>query len=175
METSRLMYGSIGAGIGVGVLLLGLLGWIPFYGWLIAGVAAGLASRGSGRGLVSGLAAGIVVSAVAIAVTLFVPISALNTIFADVWNPYLSSTVFSTVYTTVGMGTTELVKRLVVDIIALPAIGGFIGGSILSNGYTVMEIHEEEAAKPAPKPKPKPEAPPRQTAEIVDRDEEVSS
>lgn len=171
METSRLMYGSIGAGVIVGILLLGLLGWIPFYGWIIAGFAAGLASRGSARGLMSGLLAGIIVSAAAIAVTLFVPVSALNTIFYDVGNQYLSNTVFATVYTTISLPTIVLVKKLVVDLIVLPGIGGFIGGSILTNGYHVVEIHEEEA--PAPRAKP---AHPPKTAKIVEEDnEEVSA
>lgn len=157
----------MGAGIVVGILLLGLFGWVPFYGWIIAGFAAGLASRGSGRGLLSGLLAGIIVSAVAIAVTLFVPVSALNTIFADVGNQYLSNTVFSTVYTTISIPTVELIKKLAVDIIVLPAIGGFIGGSVLSNGYTVVEVHEEEEPKPVEVKK---------TAKIVDdENDEVPS
>lgn len=172
METSRLMYGSIGAGVVVGILLLGLLGWIPFYGWIIAGFAAGLASRGSARGLGSGLLAGIIVSAVAIAVTLFVPVSALNTIFYDVGNQYLNKTVFATVYTTISLPTIVLVKKLVVDLIVLPGIGAFIGGSILTNGYHVVEVHEEEES-PAPKAKP---AQSPKTAKIVEEDkEEVSA
>ncbi len=166
MESSRLMYGSVGAGIVSGILVLTLFGWVPYYGWIVAGLVAGLASRGSGRGLLSGLLAGIVVSAVVIAVTLFVPISALNTIFADFGNQYLNNTVFSTVYTAINMGTIELIKKVAVDLIVLPAVGGFIGGSILSNGYHVVEV-EEEAHQPAES---------RRTARIVDDDnEEVSS
>ncbi len=165
MESSRLMYGSVGAGIVAGILVLVLFGWVPYYGWILAGVVAGLASRGSGRGLLSGLLAGIIVSAVVIALTLFVPISALNTIFSDFGNQNLNNTVFSTVYTAISMGTVELVKKIAVDLIVLPAIGGFIGGSILSNGYTVVEVeHESEHVES------------RKTARIVDDDnEEVSS
>ena len=166
MESSRLMYGSVGAGIIAGISVLILFGWVPYYGWIAAGIAAGLASRGSGRGLLSGLLAGIVVSAVVIAVTLFVPISALNTIFFASGNQYLNTTVFSTLYTAINMGTVELIKKVAVDLIVLPAVGGFIGGSILSNGYHVVEV-DRETAEPVES---------RRTARIVDDDnEEVSS
>lgn len=170
MESSRLMYGSIGAGIGVGMLLLGLFGWIQFYGWILAGFAAGLASRGSARGFASALLAGIIMSAVAIAVTLFIPVSALNTIFYDVGNQYLSNTVFASVYTVIGLPTMVLVKKLVVDLIVLPAVGGFVGGSILTNGYHVVEVQEEEVSRPKPKP-----VEPKKTAEIVDQNKEEVS
>lgn len=170
MESNRLMYGSIGAGVIVGILLLALFGWFSFYGWILAGVAAGFASRGSARGFASGLLAGIIVSAAAIVVTLFVPVSALNTIFYDVGNSYMNSTVFATVYSTISLPTVVLVKKLVIDLIVLPAIGGFVGGSILSNGYQVVEVQQEDA-----KPQPRPVERPRRTAEIVDQNtEEVS-
>lgn len=169
METNRLMYGSIGAGVIVGILLLVLFGWITFYGWIVAGLAAGFASRGSARGLLSGLLSGIIVSAVALTVTLFVPVSALNTIFYDIGNQYLSNTAFANVYTTISLPTVELVKKLVIDLIVLPGIGGFIGGSILSNGYHVVEVHDEDASDESQAEIPK-------TAKIVEEDnEEVSS
>ena len=60
MSNERLMYGSIATGIISGVLLLILIGWIPLYGWIIAGFAAGLASRGSARGFMSALISGVV-------------------------------------------------------------------------------------------------------------------
>lgn len=147
MDSNRLMYGSVGAGILAGVLLLGLLGWMGLVGWVVAGFAAGLASRGSGRGFLSGLVAGIIVSAVAIAVALFVPMSTVNSLVSYVSNPYLTQTVVLPVYQVFNLSTYELLKKIAVDLIAMPAIGGFIGGAIASNGYLVREEEEPEQVK----------------------------
>lgn len=172
MDSNRLMYGSIGAGTLVGILLLALFGWIPLFGWLLAGVAAGLASRGSGRGFVAGLLAGVVVTIVAVATVMFVPVSDINTLSGYIGNQYLNGTVFSSIYGIMGMATVPLLKKAAVDLILLPAIGGFIGGSILSNGYFVQEVeeeHEEEHQKAEPQKA-------QQTARIMDDEkEEVSS
>lgn len=165
MESNRLMYGSVGAGILVGILMLFLFGWISLYGWIVAGIAAGMASRGSGRGFLSGLVAGIVVSTVAIAFTLFIPVSAVNSIVAFVGNQYLNSTVAASAYNVLGMSTDVLLKKVAFDIILIPALGGFIGGSIMSRGYLVeaVEKHEEPSES-------------HQTARIIDdENEEVSS
>ena len=132
MDSNRLMYGSIGAGILVGILMLVLFGWLAIYGWLVAGVVAGMASRGSGRGFLSGLIAGIVVSAIAVAFALFIPVSTINTLVGYVGNQYLSSKVFAPIYSVLGLSTTELLKRMAVDLILIPAVGGFIGGFVVS-------------------------------------------
>lgn len=165
MDSNRLMYGSIGAGILVGILMLVLFGWLAIYGWLVAGVVAGMASRGSGRGFLSGLIAGIVVSAIAVAFALFIPVSTINTLVGYVGNQYLSSTVFAPIYSVLGLSTTELLKRMAVDLILIPAVGGFIGGSVMSNGYFVEEVEEHEQPSRS-----------QQTARIVDdENDEVSS
>ena len=79
MSSDRIMYGSIGAGILAGLIMLALFGWITLYGWFAAGIAAGLASRGSARGFLAGLISGAILSVLAIVLALFVPASTLGT------------------------------------------------------------------------------------------------
>lgn len=145
-----MMYGSIGAGILVGLIMLILFGWISLFGWLAAGLAAGFAARGSARGFLAGLISGIIISILALALSLFVPVSTLNTYLAYIGNQYIQNTVFKPELNILGYQLMTLVKKLVVDVILFSAVGGFIGGSILSNGYTVEEV--EEGAREEPEP-----------------------
>ncbi len=149
MNTERLEYGSMGAGLIIGILLLVLLGWIPFVGWIVAGLAAGLAARGAMRGLFSGLIAGVIVSAVLIAVILFVNVGEINTIFSY----FGTSSVVVSIYTVLmhleNYSSLALIKAIVINGIAIPAIGGLVGGSILSRGYMVVEQEVQEEAAPS--------------------------
>ena len=140
MDSDRLMYGSIGAGVLVGLFLLVLLGWIGFYGWIAAGIAAGLAARGAARGLVAGLVAGIVTSALLIVFALFVPIGVLTTIDSQINSPFLTNSVFPFVFNVMGLPALTIIKHVAIDGIVIPALGGFVGGAILSNGYFVQEV-----------------------------------
>lgn len=167
MESNRMMYGSIGAGVIAGLIMLALFGWIALYGWLAAGLAAGLASRGSARGFLAGLIAGIILSVMALAIALFVPVSTLSSYAGYLGNQYIQNTIIAPALNLLGLKTMVLVKELALDYIAIPALGGFIGGSILSNGYLVEEVQEKEKAQPEPK---------QTHAQIVDEEkEEVSS
>ncbi len=167
MSSDRIMYGSIGAGILVGLVMLALFGWITLYGWLAAGIAAGLASRGSARGFLAGLISGIILSVMAIALSLFVPVSTLSTYAGYMGNQYIQTTLITPALNLLGLQTTTLVKELALDYILIPALGGFVGGAILSNGYRVEEV--EDGAREEPEPK-------RSQAQIVDGEkEEVSS
>lgn len=151
MSDERIEYGSMGAGIAVGILLLVLLGWIPFVGWIAAGFAAGLSSRGALRGVLSGLIAGVVVSAVLISVILFLSVGNINTIFGYFGNSYIVSSIKGLVMHLEVYGSTQLIRAVVINGIAIPAIAGLAGGGILSRGYLVEEKYEEEPA-PAPLP-----------------------
>ena len=146
MNSERFEYGSMGAGIVVGLILLILLGWIPFTGWIIAGVVAGLAARGALRGLFSGLIAGVIASAILITVVLFLSVGNINTIFSY----FGTSSVVVSIYTAImhleNYGTTALIKAIVIDGIVIPTIGGLVGGSILSRGYIVQDEESTEVA-----------------------------
>jgi uncharacterized membrane protein YjgN (DUF898 family) len=151
MNEERVEYGSMGAGIAVGIVLLVLLGWIPFVGWIIAGFAAGLSSRGALRGVFSGLISGVVVSAVLISVILFLSVGNINTIFGYLGNSYLVSSIKGLVMHLEVYGSTDLIKAVVINGIAIPAVAGLAGGGIMSRGYLVQESYEEEPV-PAPLP-----------------------
>ncbi len=167
MSSDRIMYGSIGAGILAGLIMLALFGWITLYGWFAAGIAAGLASRGSARGFLAGLISGAILSVLAIVLALFVPASTLVTYAGYIGNHYIQTTLVAPALNLLGLQTTALVKDLAFDYILVPTLGGFIGGSILSNGYRVEEV--EEGARDEPEPK-------HSQAQIVDGEkEEVSS
>lgn len=167
MSSDRIMYGSIGAAILVGLIMLALFGWITLYGWLAAGLAAGLAARGSARGFLAALISGIILSAIAIALALFVPVSTLYTYAGYIGNNYIQTTLIKPAINLLGLQMTTLVKDLAFDYILVPALGGFVGGSILSNGYFIQEVEEGAREEPAPK---------RTQAQIVDGEkEEVSS
>ncbi len=142
MESNRLMYGSIGAGILAGLIMLILFGWISLFGWLAAGLVAGFAARGSARGFLAGLISGIIVSIITLVLSLFVPVSTLNTYLAYMGNTYIQNTVFKPELNILGYQLVALVRKLAVDVILIPAVGGFIGGSILSNGYFVEEVED---------------------------------
>ncbi|MCL5783590.1 MAG: hypothetical protein M1476_06755 [Candidatus Thermoplasmatota archaeon] len=144
MDSDRLMYGSIGAGVLVGLFLLTLLGWIGFYGWIAAGVAAGLAARGAARGLVAGLLAGILASVILIVFALFVPIAIVITLNSLIDSPFLTNDVFPFIYHVMGLPALTIIKHVAIDGIVIPALGGFVGGAILSNGYYVQEVAPKE-------------------------------
>lgn len=151
------MYGSIATGIISGVLLLILIGWIPLYGWIIAGFAAGLASRGSARGFISALISGVIVSIGIILMALFMPFSDIVSISSFLGNSYLNAHAFPYLSSLLSNGTIPLVKIIAVDYIAIPVVGGIIGGAILNNGYYIVESQEVAAPVPAPAQAPAPE------------------
>ncbi|MEM0157146.1 MAG: hypothetical protein QXN26_03655 [Thermoplasmataceae archaeon] len=149
MSNERLMYGSIGSGIISGVLLLILIGWIPLYGWIIAGLAAGLAARGSARGFISALISGVIVSMGIVLMALFMPFSDIAGISSFLGNAYLNAHAFPYLYSLLSNSTIPLVKIIAVDYIAIPVVGGLIGGAILNNGFYIVESTETTTYAPA--------------------------
>lgn len=145
MSNERLMYGSLGAAILSGVVLLIMVGWISFYGWIAAGFIAGMIARGTARGFISALIAGVIASIGIIAAALFLPFSDISAVSAFIGNAYLNAHAFPYLYTLLSLGTTSLVKTVAVDYIGIPVVSGMIGGSILTNGYYVVESSEEQA------------------------------
>lgn len=152
MSNERLMYGSIGAAILSGVVLLLLVGWISFYGWIAAGLIAGIIARGTARGFISALMAGVIVSIAIIASALFLPFSDISAASAFVGNAYLNTHAFPYLYALLSQGTVTLIKTVAVDYIAIPVVSGIIGGSLLTNGYYVVESSEVQAPAPAMQP-----------------------
>ncbi len=151
MSNERLMYGSIGAAVLSGVVLLVLVGWISFYGWIIAGLITGMIARGTARGFISALIAGVVVSMGIVVAALFLPFSDISAASAFVGNAYLNAHAFPYLYALLSQGTVSLVKTIAVDYIAIPVVSGMIGGSLLTNGYYVVESSEEQEPAPAMK------------------------
>ncbi|HLH85240.1 MAG TPA: hypothetical protein VKU79_00025 [Thermoplasmataceae archaeon] len=152
MDSERVVYGSLGAGILATALGLVLFGWVPFFGWIIPGVIGGLAARGAFRGFFSSLIGGAVVSALIVAFALFVPVSEVHSIMLFLNNTYLNNNVFPSLLALMNMNTETLAKSVGIDSIILPAIGGFIGGAMLSRGYVVQEVPDEGGAAPAAAP-----------------------
>lgn len=165
MSNERLMYGSIGAAILSGTLLLILLGWIPFYGWIIAGFTSGIVARGTARGFISALISGVIVSIGIILMALFLPYSDIAAISSYLGNSYLNANAFPYLYALLSNGTLGLVKTIAVDYISIPVAAGLIGGSVLTNGYYVVESQETEAPAEYPLPAPDSQGPQAQNGE----------
>ncbi len=146
---SDLEYGSAKAAIVAGILTFIVLGWLSIYGWLIAGVVAGLIARGSLRGTVSAIVSGAIVSAVMIALTLFVSPSLITTYASYLGTSQLVGDIVAQVQLAMSMQPVVLMKALMISAIIAPAIGGFIGGSILSPRHRFDEDFEE-VAEPEP-------------------------
>jgi len=132
MPSSDLEYGSAGASIAAGILTFIVLGWLPVYGWIVAGLVAGLVARGSLRGTVSAIVSGAVVSGIVIALSILVSPSVLTTYTAFLGSNQLVTDVMGKLQAAMAMQPVVLIKALAVSAIVVPAIGGFIGGSILS-------------------------------------------
>jgi uncharacterized membrane protein len=109
--------GSIIVGMFVGAILLGVLGWIPILGGLIAGIAAGALAKGAARGLVAGLLAGIIG---------FIILSFLLTAIGGA----AGGGVGAAIGAAIGLGVSALLGLLEIGNIVLAMIGGLIGGAI---------------------------------------------
>ncbi len=148
MSSSDLEYGSASAGVVAGILTFILLGWLPVYGWLSAGIVTGLIVRGSLRGLVAAIVAGAIVSGVLMALTILVSPSLLTTYTSYLGTNILVGDIVGKVQLAMSMQPIALVKDLAISAIVVPAIGGFIGGSVLSprDRYEDEEETEEPQA-----------------------------
>lgn len=153
MSTSDLEYGSASAAIAAGILTFIVLGWLPIYGWLIAGIITGLIARGSMRGTVAAIVAGAIVSVVLIALTILVSPSVVTTYTSYLGSSALVGNIVSTVEHAMSLQPLALVKDLGISAIVVPAIGGFIGGSVLSP----RERYGGDIQDNTPEPEPEPE------------------
>ncbi|MEM0158525.1 MAG: hypothetical protein QW812_03345 [Thermoplasmataceae archaeon] len=142
MNSERVMYGSLVAGILATALGLVLFGWVPFFGWIIPGIIGGLAARGAFRGFFSAVVGGAIVGAALVSAALFVSVAQVHSIMIFLNNTYLNNNVFPSLLALMNMNSAELAKSVGVDAVLLPAIGGFIGGAMLSRGYIVEEVPE---------------------------------
>lgn len=143
MPSSDLEYGSAGAAIVAGILTFIVLGWLSIYGWLAAGIVAGLIARGSLRGTVSAIISGAIVSGIMIALTIFVSPSVITTYTGFLGSNQLVGDITGKVQAAMALQPVILIKALAIGAIVVPAIGGFIGGSILSPRNRFEEDYEE--------------------------------
>ncbi len=151
MSTSDLEYGSASAGIVAGILTFIVLGWLPIYGWIAAGIVTGLIVRGSLRGAVAAVIAGAIVSGVLIALTILVSPSVISTFSSYLGSNVLVGNITGQIKLAMSMQPLVLIKSLGVSALLVPAIGGFIGGSVLSPRSRYEESYEPEApSEPEP-------------------------
>lgn len=145
MSSQDLEYGSAVAAVIAGILIFVILGWLSIYGWLAAGLVAGLVSRGSLRGTITAIISGAIVSAVIIALTMLVSPGLISSYTAFLSGNSLTVDVLGKLNVLMAMQPLALVKTLAVSAIVIPAIGGFIGGSIMSPKTKYKEEYEEAA------------------------------
>lgn len=142
MSTTDLEYGSAAAAIIAGILTFVILGWLSIYGWLAAGLVAGLVSRGSGRGTITAIVSGAIVSAIIIAMTILVSASTITGMVSFISGNPLTADVLSKLDVLMAMQPISLIKTLVISAVVIPAIGGFIGGSIMRPTAKYEEYEE---------------------------------
>ncbi len=111
------MAGSMGTAIVVGFILMAIIGWVPIFGALIAGVVCGLIARGAKRGLVAGFVAGVVG---------LIILSILFALFGAAIGG-ASGAIFGSL---AGFGTATILGILGLSGIILISIGGLIGGAL---------------------------------------------
>lgn len=145
MSSQDLEYGSAVAAVIAGILTFVVLGWLSIYGWLAAGLVAGLVSRGSLRGTITAIVSGAIVSAIIIALTLLVSPGLISSYTAFLAGNSLTVDVNAKLNMLMAMQPLVLVKTLVISAVVIPAIGGFIGGSIMSPTAKYEENYEEVA------------------------------
>ena len=109
--------GNMGLGIIIGFILMGIIGWIPIIGALIAGIIAGVIARGAGRGLLTGFIAGIIG-------ILFLGV--LITVIGGA----LGGGIGAAIGGIVGVGVGTVLGLLAIVDIFVVTVGGLIGGAL---------------------------------------------
>ena len=143
MSREDKVYGNIPEAIIAGIILIALLNHLDLVGFILAGFAVGLIARGAMRGLLSGLLAGVVISLVAMVFVLFLPDYGITMINTYLGNNLLTATITGTLRFLGSQPSNSLIRQLIIDGTVIPAIGSFIGGAILSQGYDYSEEAEE--------------------------------
>lgn len=144
MSSESLEYGSAAAAVAAGILTFIILGWLSIYGWLAAGLVAGLISRGSLRGTLSAVVSGAIVSGVIIALTFLVSPAMIAHLASYVGGTALTGDITGKLNALMTLKPVDLIRTLVISAIVIPAVGGFIGGSIHAPR---SEYEYEEAAE----------------------------
>lgn len=148
MPSSDLEYGNATAGVIAGILVFLMLGWLNVYGWIAAGLAVGLISRGAARGLVAAIVTGAVVTGILVAITILATPADVGNILAYTGTGVLPEKIVGSVQHIMALKPLILIRSLAIDAIAVPAVSGFIGGSIMSprpRGDTGYEAPAEQA------------------------------
>lgn len=127
--------GNILKGLIVTFISLVFLG--PFFsiGWFISGVFGGLTGRGSIRGFASALIGGLIASVVIIELSYYMPYSVITDITNFTGNIYLLHYLTDTYMVTKNSLNSDALKTIIgviIEITIIPALGGLVGGSILS-------------------------------------------
>lgn len=127
--------GSILKGLIVTLISLVFLGPFLAIGWFISGVFGGLTGRGSVRGLASGLIGGLIATVVIIELSYYLPASLITAVTNFTGNIYLLHYLTETYMATkasLKVDTLKTIIGVVIEITVIPALGGLVGGSILS-------------------------------------------
>ncbi|WP_393971250.1 hypothetical protein OXIME_001517 [Oxyplasma meridianum] len=143
MSKGEKVYGNIPEAIVAGIILIALLNHMQLVGFILAGFAIGLIARGAMRGLLSGLLAGVIISLLSMIFVLFLPDYGIKMINTFLGNNLLTVPITATLRFLGSQPSNSLIRQLIIDGTVLPAIGAFIGGAILSQGYDYSEEGEE--------------------------------
>jgi|GEM_PF-2733756 hypothetical protein len=143
MSREDKVYGNIPEAIIAGIILIALLNHMDLVGLILAGFAVGLIARGAMRGLLSGLLAGVIISLLSMIFVLFLPDYGITMINAYLGNNILTANITGTLRFLGSQPSNSLIRQLIVDGTVIPAMGSFIGGAILSQGYDYSEGAEE--------------------------------
>ncbi|MCL4343284.1 MAG: hypothetical protein M1267_05500 [Candidatus Thermoplasmatota archaeon] len=138
MPRDTLRYGSLVIGIIAGIIAIPFFISVPFFGLylvIFGGIIAGMIARGVIRGIAVSAAAGLILAALAIGIAAVNPQSFLNSFYQDVqFSSLLSSMVGTYLHDVTAFSITRLVELTMLYVVAIPVIGGFIGGA-LRPGY----------------------------------------
>lgn len=143
MSREDKVYGNIPEAIIAGIILIALLNHLDLIGLMLAGFAVGLIARGAMRGLLSGLLAGVIISLLAMVFVLFLPNYGITMINTYLGSNILTTTITGTLRFLGSQPSNSLIRQLIVDGTVIPAVGSFIGGAILSQGYDYSEEAED--------------------------------
>ncbi len=138
MPRDTLRYGSLVIGIIAGIIAIPFFISVPFFGLylvIFGGIIAGMIARGVIRGIAVSAAAGLILAALAIGIAAVNPQSFLISFYQDVqFSSLLSSMVGTYLSDVTAFSTEKLVELTMLYVVAIPVIGGFIGGA-LRPGY----------------------------------------
>ncbi|MGP6220579.1 hypothetical protein [Caldiplasma sukawensis] len=128
--------GNFGLGMAATFLSMAILGPFLSLGWILSGFFGGLIARGPGRGFAAALIGGLIISVVVFEMSILVSPSLFTDISNYTGNFFVLNqafSVFSEVRAYYKVNSTQTLIKILIEGGVVPAIGGFIGGSIIKN------------------------------------------